>query len=135
MSDKATAACVLRDVAKMAAADIAELLHVSVSQVYRYWEAEREARPTAGVVDKTDALLAGQKLDDWGEGLAANARALAMKIDKAATSDIAMDSTALPGLVKEWRGVIAEIMGASEDDKQWLADVFAPVEHSENGGA
>src|ERR1017187_10072424 len=119
----------------MPAEDIAELLHVSVSQVYRYLAAEKDADPRGQITtDAVDALLASQTLDEEGNVHAASARQLAAKIDKAATSDIATDSLALPALTKELRGVIAEIMGASEDDKAWLADVFATVGDSANGG-
>lgn len=118
----------------MPVADIATLFGVDGTTVYRWLEKEAEARQHHGTTDAVEALLAKQRLDEVGDTSAALARGLAMKIDKASASDVAADSMALPALVKELRAVIAEIMGASPDDKEWLADVFAPLGHGEDTG-
>jgi hypothetical protein len=132
VSDKTVAARVLRDVAKMPVEDIATLFSVDISTIYRWLEKEAEAHLHHDAGDAIEALLAKQTLDEVGDTSAALARGLAMKIDKASASDVAADSMALPALVKELRAVIAEIVGASEDDKQWLANVFSTVGHAED---
>ena len=113
--------------------EIAELFSVDDSTVYRWLkDADRPAgQPAQEAIDR---LLGEQTLDAVGDTLAALARQLAVKIDKAATSDIAQDSIALPALTKELRGVITEIMGASADDKEWLSDLFGTVGDTENPG-
>lgn len=133
LSEKAIAACVLRDIAKMDAAQVAELLHVSPSQVYRYWQAQAEETVLEhSAADDLDVMLASQDLDDHGKFQAGVARRLAVRLDKVSVSDKAQDALAMPQIAKELRAVVAEIMGASQDDKEWLAGLLTTVRHSED---
>lgn len=126
-SDRALAARVLKD-SGHEPGKIADLLHVSLSQVYRYLDAQ----PTAGTPDRSaaddlEALLATQQLDERQRFDAGVARRLAVRLDKVSLSDKAQDAMAMPQIAKELRAVVAAIMDVSQDDKQWLADLSTPL--------
>ena len=133
--DRAIAARVLRDAGHHAEV-IADLLHVSVSQVYRYLDATpSEPAPTVSQVERLQALFASQELDARGEWNASLALSLAARLDKIAVSEKAQDALAMPQIAKELRAVVREIMDVSEDDKAWLADVYSAVGNVSNPGA
>lgn len=131
-SDRAIAARVLRD-AGHHTSTIADLLAVSESQVRRYLAATpSEGIPDQSAADDLDVLLASQELDEHARFQAGVARRLAVRLDKVSLSDKAQDALAMPQIAKELRAVVAEIMGASQDDKEWLAGLLTKVGHPED---
>jgi hypothetical protein len=131
-ADKATAARVLHD-AGQSAEDIADLLHAGLSTVYR-WLKDNPTPANGSAVEDLDNLLAGQDLDDNAQFLAGVAKRLAQRLDSVAVSTKAQDAMAMPQIAKELRAVVAEIMGASQDDKEWLAGLFTQMGDPEDAG-
>lgn len=130
--EKATAARVLRD-AGHSADVIADLLHASLRTAQRWLQDVPEVDgPEGSMVDTTVALIESQDLDAQGEAHAMLARRLAQRLDKLAVSDKAGDAPGMALLSKEWRAVIADIMGTSQDDREWLAGLLAPVRDAED---
>jgi len=129
-ADKATAARVLHD-AGQSAEDIADLLHAGLSTVYR-WLKDNPTPANGSAVEDLDNLLAGQELDDSQRFLAGVAKRLAQRLDSVAVSTKAQDALAMPQIAKELRAVVAEIMGASQDDKEWLGSLFTQVGDTED---
>jgi len=133
--DRAIAVRVLRE-RGMTLETIGDLLgiHPTTAMRDQEWLGEREQtsdQPSA--VDNLEALLATQDLDPHGEFKATVARQLARKLDIAAASTKAMDAGAVSDIAKELRAVVDEIMDVSADDKEWLANVFAPVGDAPDG--
>lgn len=127
--DRAIAVRVLREQG-MTLETIGNLLGVHPTTAMRdqEWLGEQEQgsdQPSA--VDHLEALLATQDLDALGRFKATVARQLARKLDVAAASTKAMDASAVPDIAKALRDVVDEIMDVSDDDKEWLANMFAPV--------
>lgn len=130
--ERAIAARVLRDNGH-AVGVIAELLHVSESQVYRYLkDTPSEPAAPASNVERLAALFETQELDAHGQWNASLALSLAGRLDKIAVSEKAQDALAMPQIAKELRAVVAEIMGASQDDKEWLAGLLTQVGHAKD---
>ena len=133
--DRAIAVRVLRE-RGMTLETIGDLLgiHPTTAMRDQEWLGEREQtsdQPSA--VENLEALLATQELDAHGEFNATVARQLARKLDIAAASTKAMDAGAVSDIAKELRAVVDEIMDVSSDDKEWLANVFAPVGDAPDG--
>lgn len=129
--EKAIAARVLRDAGHEADA-IMDLLHASKSTVYRWLQEQPSEGPRESNVEKLEALFESQELDPLGAWNASLAMALAARLDKIAVSEKAQDALAMPQIAKELRAVVAEIMGASQDDKEWLAGLLTAVRHPED---
>lgn len=133
--ERATAARVLRD-AGHRTDEIADLLHVSESQVYRYLnDTPSEPQLSHSAVVDLEALLAEQELDGHGRFNAGVAMRLAQRLDQVANSTKAQDALAMPQIAKELRAVVGDILDVSADDRAWLADVFAKVGHATDPGA
>lgn len=126
---RATAALVLRD-AGHAADVIADLLHVSVSQVYRYLNGEVTPKldPSRTAVDELAALLEPQDLDDLGRFQATVARRLAAKFDRMSMSDKGADSVNVDRVAKGLVEIVEKIMDVSANDKEWLAGLLSVQE-------
>ena len=109
---------------------IAELLHVSPSQVRRYLQSTPTVDgPEHSALEDLEALLASQELDEHARFQAGVARRLALRLDKVSVSDKAQDALAMPQIAKELRAVVAAIMDVSQDDKEWLAGLLTKVGH------
>lgn len=131
-ADRATAAQVLKD-AGHDVGRIADLLGVSESQVYRYLsEFPREQKPGRSTLEGLEELIASQTMDESKRFQADVARGLADKMDKVRMSDKAQTGSEMAQLSKELRAIVADIMGTSENDREWLAGLFTKVEHPEN---
>ena len=131
--DKMTAARVLR-AAGHSVELICELLDVTKSTVYRWLADMPPDDPGGSALDDLEALLASQELDGHGRFNAGVARRLAMRLDKVAMSDKAQDAVAMPQIAKELRAVVDEIMKVSNDDMQWLINVFTPPSNGHDAG-
>lgn len=130
LTEKATAARVLADAGHKADV-IADLLGAHISTVYR-WLKDTPSKPAGSAVDDLENLLVSQDLDDNQQFLAGVARRLAQRLDAVAVSTKAQDALAMPQIAKELRAVVTEIMGASADDKEWLAGLFTQVGDAED---
>lgn len=112
---------------------VADLLGVSVSQVHRYWSEFPpldDGGSDRSAVEDLQRLIESQELDEMGRFQAGVAIRLAQRLDKIASSDKAQDALAMPQIAKELRAVVAELMGASENDREWLADLSSPLDDS-----
>lgn len=131
-AEKASAARVLRDAGHPTDL-IAELLHASLRTAQRWLQDVPEVNgPDSSAADDLEALIASQELDEQGRFQAGVARRLAQRLDKIAVSDKAQDALAMPQIAKELRAVVADIMGTSQDDREWLAGLLAPVRNPED---
>lgn len=126
-SDKAVAARVLRD-AGHATGIIADLLHASERTVRRWLQTTPEVEHSASALDDFEHLIASADLDDYARFQAGVARGLAVKLDKVRASDKAQTGTEMANISKELRSIVAEIMGASQDDREWLAGLLTAVD-------
>jgi hypothetical protein len=87
-------------------------------------EREPEESDVQSALEDLEALISSQELDAQGRFQAGVARRLAQRLDRIAASDKAQDAIAMPQISKELRAVVADIMGTSQNDKEWLAGLF-----------
>lgn len=85
-----------------------------------------------GVLATLEKLLDTLELDEAGETRAAIARAVAGKLDEAASSEMRAGPDPTSSLSKELRDVVNEILEDSADDDDFVADLFSPVGNSQN---
>lgn len=113
---------------------IADLLGVSESQVYRYLSEfpRQPSGPERTVLDGITAQMNAAELDESAGWQVEIALALADKMDKVRASDKAQTGSEMAQLSKELRAIVADILGTSQNDKEWLAGLLSPVRNSEN---
>lgn len=135
-ADRATAAQVLKD-AGHDVGRIADLLGVSESQVYRYLSEfpRQPSGPERTVLDGITSQMNAAELDESAGWQVEIALALADKMDKVRVSDKAQTGSEMAQLSKELRAIVADILGTSQNDKEWLAGLLSPVRNPENTGA
>lgn len=116
---------------------IADLLGVSESQVYRYLSEfpRQPSGPERTVLDGITAQMNAAELDESAGWQVEIALALADKMDKVRVSDKAQTGSEMAQLSKELRAIVADILGTSQNDKEWLAGLLSPVRNPENTGA
>lgn len=84
------------------------------------------------VAQAVDDLLNSWELDTLGHAKAAIARSLAVKVDYARRTEGATIAMAMGGLCKELRDTLDAIGDAQFDSGDFVADLFAPVLHTQN---
>lgn len=72
-----------------------------------------------------EALLDGLDLDPATTANAAIARALADKLDETREAESSAASMAIAGIAKELRAVIDEIRSATDDQGEFVTDLFS----------
>ena len=84
------------------------------------------------VSESVDALLQSLELDEVNEARASIARALATKLDKCLESEAASVAMATPGISKELRSTLDDIIESTASSDEFVSDLFAPVQHAQN---
>jgi hypothetical protein len=77
------------------------------------------------VAASVDKLLSGIELDDAGEARAAIARTLASKLDQASYQEAGVVAMAISGIAKELRATLDEILEATNETDEFVADLFS----------
>lgn len=88
-------------------------------------KAPEPPRSSSRVSPAVDSWLGTVELDEAGKVRAALARSLAAALDEAAGADSGAMAMATAGIAKELRAVVDAILEDTEDDGDFVADLFA----------
>jgi transcriptional regulator with XRE-family HTH domain len=105
--------------------EVAERLNVHHTTIGRWkkeWEAEDQGPGPAS--SALEALLRDRSLNPHQNFLAATARQLAGKLDEARDSPAVGAFQSMPMIAKGLVDIVASILGSSEDDREWVTDLF-----------
>lgn len=127
--EKMNAARILVDAGFKVAA-VADLFGQAESTVYGWLEKVPPAdRPS--VAASLDEQISSREEDSVDRTFVALARATALKLDSMLSpSAAATEAMSLAPVLKEYRGLVNDILGPSKDDEEWLIGVFAKVGHA-----